>query len=71
MTMGDGFNFHTPHWHGNMVMVDKHRRYVVSLAPAQFVVAEMVSDNVGRWMFHCHLSDHMSRGVMTDYGVLP
>ena len=71
MTMGDGFNFHTPHWHGNMVMVDKHRTDILSLAPAQFVVADMVPDNVGAWMFHCHVSDHMSGGMMTDYEVLP
>jgi len=71
MSMGDGFNFHTPHWHGNVVMVDKHRTDVVSLAPAQFLVADMLPDNVGTWMFHCHLSDHMSGGMMTDYIVLP
>jgi len=70
MTMGDGFNFHTPHWHGNVVMVDKHRTDILSLAPAQFVVSDMVPDNVGT-MFHCHLSDHMSGGMMTDYEVLP
>jgi hephaestin len=71
MTMGDGFNFHTPHWHGNVVMVDKHRTDILSLAPAQFIVADMVPDNVGKWMFHCHLSDHMKGGMMTDYEVLP
>ena len=31
----------------------------------------MVPDNVGKWMFHCHLSDHMAGGMMTDYEVLP
>jgi manganese oxidase len=71
MTMGDGFNFHTPHWHGNVVTVDKHRTDILSLAPAQFLVADMVPDNVGIWMFHCHLSDHMKAGMMTDYEVLP
>ncbi len=71
MTMGDGFNFHTPHWHGNVVTVDKHRTDILSLSPAQFVVADMVPDNVGVWMFHCHLSDHMAGGMMTDYEVLP
>jgi hephaestin len=71
MTMGDGFNFHTPHWHGNVVTVDKHRTDILSLAPAQFLVADMVPDNVGTWMFHCHLSDHLTGGMMTDYEVLP
>ena len=71
MTMGDGFNFHTPHWHGNVVMVDKHRTDILSLSPAQFVVADMVPDNVGTWMFHCHLSDHLTGGMMSTYEVLP
>ena len=71
MTMGDGFNFHTPHWHGNVVTVDKHRTDILSLAPAQFLVADMVPDNVGTWMFHCHLSDHLTGGMMTNYEVLP
>jgi FtsP/CotA-like multicopper oxidase with cupredoxin domain len=71
MTMGDGFNFHTPHWHGNIVTVDKHHTDILSLAPAQFVVADMTPDNVGTWMFHCHLSDHMAGGMMTSYEVLP
>lgn len=71
MTMGDGFNIHTPHWHGNVVTVDKHRTDILSLAPAQFVVADMIPDNVGTRMFHCHLSDHLKGGMMTDYQVLP
>ena len=71
MTMGDAFNFHTPHWHGNVVSVDKHRTDILLLGPAQFMVADMVPDNVGTWMFHCHVSDHMKGGMMTDYEVLP
>ena len=61
----------TPHWQGNVVLVDKHRTDILSLVPAQFVVADVVPDNVGTWMFHCHLSDHTSGGMMTDYEVLP
>jgi hephaestin len=53
------------------VTVDKHHTDILSLAPAQFVVADMTPDNVGTWMFHCHLSDHMSGGMMTTYEVLP
>jgi FtsP/CotA-like multicopper oxidase with cupredoxin domain len=52
-------------------MVDKHRTDIWSLAPAQFVVADMDPDNLGTWMFPCHLSDYMSGGMMTDYEVLP
>jgi len=71
MTMGDGFNFHTPHWHGNVVTVDKHRTDILPLSPAQFVVADMVPDNPGTWMFHCHVSDHLEGGMHSHYQVLP
>ena len=53
------------------MIIDKHRTDILSLVPAQFVVADVVADNVGTWMFHCHLSDHTSGGMMTDYEVLP
>ena len=71
MTLGNGFNFHTPHWHGNVLTVDKHHTDIFPLSPAQFVTADMVPDNAGTWMFHCHVDDHMQAGMMTMYQVLP
>ncbi len=71
VSLGNGFNFHTPHWHGNTVTVNGSRTDVLSLAPAQMVTADMVPDNVGTWMYHCHLSDHMEAGMMSMYKVLP
>jgi len=71
VSLGNGFNFHTPHWHGNVVTVNGSRTDVVLLSPAQMVTADMVPDNVGTWMYHCHLSDHMQAGMMAMYQVLP
>jgi hephaestin len=71
ISLGNGFNFHTPHWHGNTVTVNGSRTDVLSLAPAQMITADMVPDNVGTWMYHCHLSDHMEAGMMAMYKVLP
>jgi hephaestin len=71
ISLGNGFNFHTPHWHGNTVTVNGLRTDVLSLAPAQMITADMVPDNVGTWMYHCHLSDHMEAGMMAMYKVLP
>jgi hephaestin len=71
MTMGNGFNFHTPHWHGNLVSV--HGEYMdvlPTIGPAQFVTADMVPDMPGTWMFHCHVDDHMKGGMQTLYRVL-
>jgi len=70
LTVGDGFNFHTPHWHGNVVTMDKQRIDILPLSPATFVTVDMVPDNPGIWMFHCHLSEHMTSGMMTHYQVL-
>jgi len=69
MTMGGGANFHTPHWHGNVVTVDKHHTDIFSISPAQFVTADMVPDRVGMWMFHCHIDEHMEAGMMGMYEV--
>jgi FtsP/CotA-like multicopper oxidase with cupredoxin domain len=71
MSIGEGFNFHTPHWHGNTVLVNGARTDVLSLAPAQMITADMVADNPGRWLFHCHVSDHMEAGMASMYEVLP
>lgn len=70
ITVGDGLNTHTPHWHGNTVLVRGHRTDVVSLAPAQMVTANMWPDNPGIWLFHCHFSDHMMGGMSALYQVL-
>ena len=71
VSLGDGFNFHTPHWHGNVVTVNGSRTDVVFLSPAQMVTADMVPDNVGTWMYHCHVSEHMMAGMTSLYQVLP
>jgi len=71
MTMGNGFNFHTPHWHGNLVNVrGQYMDVIPTIGPAQFVTADMVPDMAGTWMFHCHVDDHMKGGMQTMYRVL-
>lgn len=70
LSLGDGFNFHTPHWHGNTVLVQGHRTDVLATAPAQMITADMVPDNAGVWLFHCHVSDHMAAGMSAFYRVL-
>ena len=71
VSLGNGFNFHTPHWHGNVVTVNGSRTDVILLSPAQMVTADMMPDNIGTWMYHCHVSDHMEAGMMAMYQVLP
>lgn len=69
MALGTEVDLHTPHWHGNTVLVGGHRKDVVELMPATTVVADMVPDNPGIWMFHCHVNDHISAGMTGRYEV--
>jgi manganese oxidase len=43
---------------------------VVSLLPASMVVADMVPDNPGVWLFHCHVNDHLTAGMIGRYRVV-
>ena len=70
MSMGTEVDLHTPHWHGNTVSVNGMRMDVVSLLPAGMVVADMVPDDPGIWLFHCHVNDHNRAGMLTRYEVL-
>jgi FtsP/CotA-like multicopper oxidase with cupredoxin domain len=70
MSMGTEVDLHTPHWHGNTVTVNGMRMDTVSLLPATMVVADMVPDDPGIWLFHCHVNDHIRAGMLTRYQVL-
>lgn len=71
MSMGNEVDLHTPHWHGNTVIVNGMRTDTVSLLPATMVTADMVPDGPGMWGFHCHVSDHIVAGMLARYEVLP
>ncbi len=71
LTLGEGFNFHTPHWHGNTILWNGQRTDVLALSPAQMLTADMWPDDPGIWLFHCHVSDHMEGGMVSRYEVLP
>ena len=71
MGMGTEVDLHTPHWHGNTVVALGMRTDVVSLLPASMMVADMVPDDVGTWLFHCHVNDHITAGMLTRYRVRP
>jgi hypothetical protein len=69
MSMGTEVDLHTPHWHGNDVTVAGMRMDVVDLLPASMIVADMVPDNPGTYLFHCHVNDHITAGMLTRYTV--
>ena len=68
-TLGDFNNAHTPHWHGNTVLVGGQRTDVLLVTSAQMITADMVPDAPGIWLYHCHISDHMLAGMSARYQV--
>ena len=64
------FDFHTPHWHGNTVLINRMRTDVGFVSPMGMVVADMVPDNVGTWLYHCHVSFHLAAGMQARYAVV-
>lgn len=64
------FEPHTPHWHGNTALSMHMRTDVVSLLPMGMVIADMVPDNPGIWLFHCHVGPHLDGGMINRYEVL-
>src|SRR5262245_28567100 len=63
------FDAHAPHWHGNSVVINHMRSDVASMNPMEMVIADMTPDNVGTWLFHCHISFHFTEGMGTRYVV--
>jgi hypothetical protein len=66
-SLGTETDLHTPQWHGNTALVGDHREDTVSLLPATTVVVDMVPDDRGIWMFHCHINDQISAGMTGRY----
>ena len=71
MASTNDFDFHAPHWHGNTVVLNGMRTDVAQLAMMQMATADMVPDNVGTWLFHCHVSFHNEEGMAVRYRVAP
>jgi hephaestin len=70
MGLGTEVDLHTPHWHGNTVTVMMGQRTdVVSLLPGAMMSGDMEPDARGTWLFHCHVTDHITAGMSTRYRV--
>jgi FtsP/CotA-like multicopper oxidase with cupredoxin domain len=71
MSSTNDFDFHSPHWHGNTTTIAGMRSDVTFIGPMSMVVADMVPDNVGTWLLHCHVSFHNAAGMAVRYRVVP
>jgi len=69
MGMGTEVDLHTPHWHGNTLLWSGMRSDMVELLPMSMKTLDMQPDDVGTWLFHCHVNDHLSAGMVTRFVV--
>jgi manganese oxidase len=67
----DSWDIHSVHWHGQTAVVSHMRTDMVMLNPMMSAVADMMPDNPGIWLFHCHMPGHFRAGMYTRFTVLP
>ena len=65
------FELHAPHWHGNVVVAQHMKMDNVTLGTMAMLIADMVPDNPGVWLFHCHIEPHLTAGMQTRFTVEP
>lgn len=64
------WDIHSPHWHGQTAVVNHMRTDMIMLTPMMTAVADMVPDNPGIWLFHCHMPGHFGGGMYSRFNVL-
>jgi FtsP/CotA-like multicopper oxidase with cupredoxin domain len=70
VALGTEVDLHTPHWHGETVTTESGiTTDVLELLPASMQTVDMVADNPGTWLYHCHVADHMKAGMYTTFSV--
>ncbi len=67
--MGTEVDLHTAHWHGETVLHQGRRKDVVELLPASLTYADMIASNPGKWLYHCHVTDHITAGMIATYRI--
>ncbi len=67
--MGTEVDLHTPHWHGQTLLFGTMRTDVIELLPGSMKTLDMVPDNPGTWLYHCHVNDHIDAGMLAKFTV--
>ncbi|MBC5805955.1 MAG: copper oxidase [Candidatus Eremiobacter antarcticus] len=66
-----GFDAHVPHWHGETLLQNGMRTDAFQVQVDEIAVADMVPDNPGIWLFHCHIHGHLAAGMEARFKVVP
>ena len=67
--MSIGSDFHTFHVHGHRWVTPEGPRDTRTIGPAESFKVQWVEDAPGTWLYHCHVEDHMMRGMIGTYQV--
>ncbi|XP_068136842.1 ceruloplasmin [Hyperolius riggenbachi] len=70
---GNEVDLHTVHFHAHSFKYamgyNTYQADVYDLYPGAYQTVEMTTNNVGTWMLHCHVADHIHSGMVTVYTV--
>jgi FtsP/CotA-like multicopper oxidase with cupredoxin domain len=70
--MALGSDFHTFHVHGHRWQTPGHvSRDTQTVGPAESFKIRWREDAPGTWLYHCHVEDHMMKGMIGIYRVSP
>jgi FtsP/CotA-like multicopper oxidase with cupredoxin domain len=69
--IGNEVDLHTPHWHGQTLEWMGMRSDMIELLPMSMRTLDMVPDEPGTWLFHCHVNDHLVAGMTALFTVEP
>ncbi len=69
--MGTETDLHTPHWHGETLLMGGMRTDMAELLPMSMKTLDMYPDNPGTWLLHCHVNDHIMTGMLSLFTVTP
>ena len=67
--MAMGSDFHTFHVHGHRWVTADGPRDTQTVGPAETYRIRWREDAPGTWLYHCHVEDHMMRGMIGIYRV--
>jgi FtsP/CotA-like multicopper oxidase with cupredoxin domain len=67
--LGTETGMHTPHWHGHTLLWHGMRVDGTDLLPMSMKQLDMVPDDAGTWLYHCHVNDHLLGGMIALYRV--
>jgi len=61
--LGGLYDIHTPHWHGQTLISEGKRLDTQTIQAGAVSTLDMLADNPGTWLFHCHVNEHIEQGM--------